>query len=234
MLDTSAATLALRNQALTLLVCTTGPQTLTATATGYSRPSGSFVSDGFADGMEFVPAGFTDNTPRIIESVSALTIVTTTPVTAQSSGAGRSLSVALPLIRAFGNRRDFKRIDGRPYIEEEFVPGGSGLISAPAQGGIVQEDGLYIIKWYGLEGKGELGIRRCTDALKALFVPGVTLVAGGVTLRVRTDTTVKSGQILPQGNGWAVCSVTVPWWAMSNNVVPTVAVGTQFDSVQFA
>jgi hypothetical protein len=85
--------------------------------------------------------------------------------------------------------------------------------------GYNNEDGLYLIKYYGLEGKGVAGIRKWCDALKALFAPGTNLVAGSNTVRVRTDVSVKSGQILPQGNGWAVCTVTVPWWALSNNAV---------------
>lgn len=219
MIDSSAALLSLRNRVLGLSVCTTGSQTLSATATGYARTAGSFLADGFADGMEFSVSGFANNGSRVIDSVTALN-VTTTPATnppvAETAAAGRTLSVGLPIGRAWSNRRDFsKPPEGRPYIDEDFVPGTHSLITASAQNGMVTEDGLYVIKWYGLEGKGETGIRKCVDALKALFTPGT--VVGNV--RVRTDTSVRSGQILPQGNGWALCTVTIPWWALTNNLV---------------
>jgi hypothetical protein len=213
-IDTGAASLSLRSRLLSLSVCTTGSQTLAATGTGYSRAAGSFIADGFADGMEFVPAGFTDNTPRVIETVTALNIATTTANTAQTAGAGRSLSVGLPQGRAFGNR-EFKPTSGSPYVVVEFVPGAHSLLTATAQNGMATEDGLFVIKWYGLEKLGELGIEKCVDKVKALFTPGT--VIGSV--RVRSDTSVRSGQILPQGNGWALCQITVPWWALSNNAI---------------
>jgi hypothetical protein len=218
MLDQTAATLALRNRALSLVVATTGSQTLSATANGYARSSGSFLADGFADGMEFVPFAFSDVTPKVIESVTALSIVTTTATTAQGASAGRSLTVGFPATQSLDNRR-CKPIAGRPYTEEEFVPGPSRLLSAPAAGGEYESTGLYIIKIYGLSDTGIGGIRKMADALLALFTPGTKLTAGAYAIRPRGDTAAWAGQILPQGNGWSVCSVTVPWVAYSTNMV---------------
>lgn len=225
MLDQDAALLALRNRMLALVVCTTGAQSLSATATGYARAAGSFLDDGFRDGMEFLAAGFGtagNNGRRVIESVDATTITTTTTLafpTVEAAAGGRTLSVGLPIGRSLDNK-GYTPAPGRPYIEEDFVPGGHGLRSFPAQGGTSQEDGLYVVKWYGLAGKGSSGIRRPVQALMALFAPGTVLSANGVSLRMGDfNDAVKSGQIIPQGNGWSVCIVTIPWWALSINTV---------------
>jgi hypothetical protein len=202
-----------------------------ATATGYARATGSFLTEGFADGMEFLPAGFADNTIRVIDSVSALTITTKADAARyQSEGtgsipqptveaplAGRSFSVGNPVGRAFDNKR-LKPATGRPYTEEDYVPGASTLLGQKT-GGYVYEEGLYVIKISGLENKGTGAIRRWVNAMKALFAPGTVVFANGLPVRVRDDATVKSSQILPQGNGWAVCTVTVPWRAESVNQV---------------
>lgn len=225
MIDSDLATLALRNRMLSLAVCTTGSTTLAATTTGYTRSTGSFLADGFRDGMEFLAAGFAtpgNNGYRVIESVSALAIITTSAVsqpTVEAPASGRTLSVGLPQSRALDNKR-FKPTTLLPYIEEDFVPGGHALIGYPSQGSRNEETGLYVVKWYGLEGKGEGGIRRPVDALKRLFAPGTVLALGdGTTIRMSRDSAVVAGQILPQGDGWAVCVVSIPWRADTTNLI---------------
>lgn len=225
MIDSDLATLALRNRMLSLAVATTGSTTLSATATGYARTTGSFLTDGFRDGMEFLAAGFAtagNNGYRVIESVSALAITTSAAVampTAEGPGSGRTLSVGLPQGRALDNKT-FSPVTGRPYIEEDFVPGTHALIGYPSQGSRNQEEGLYIVRWYGLENKGEGGIRRPVDALKRLFAPGTVLtLADGSVLRMGRNSAVVAGQILPQGDGWAVCTVSIPWRADTTNLI---------------
>jgi hypothetical protein len=217
MLDDQSAILAFRNRMLTLVVATTGSTTLSATATGYARATGSFLTDGFSDGMEFLPAGFADNTRRVIDSVSSLAITTTTVPTVEAPAAARSLSVGIPITRGFENKR-VKPSELVPYIEESYVPGASTLLGQK-NGGYVYEEGLYVVRWYGLEDKGTGAIRKATNALKALFAPGTVVLAGSIPIRVRADATVKTSQILPQGNGWAVCMVTVPFRAETINAV---------------
>jgi hypothetical protein len=215
-IDQTAATLALRNRALSLVVATTGSQTLSATANGYARSSGSFLTDGFADGMEFVPAGFSDVTPKVIESVSALSIVTTTATTAQGASAGRSLTVGFPATQGLDNRR-VKPISGEPYTEEEFVPGGHSLMGTTS--GYEQRRRTLPGSSTTARGEGRRWhqeVVRCAEgSLRSGHQSGRWLEHSPL----RTDVSVKSGQILPQGNGWAVCTVTVPWWALSNNAV---------------
>lgn len=223
MIDLSAATLSLRNRALGLVVATTGSTDLSATATGYHRAAGSFVTDGFLPGMEFTPTGFAANTVDIITSVTATDIATKYARAVEAVASGRTLSVGLPLLRAFENY-PLTPVSGRPYIEEEFVPGGSTTTGVPANGAFTEETGLYVIKWYGLinlgiiPGLGISTLRKQVDALKSLFAPGTTFTAGSNIVRVRRDHGPYTGQIIPL-TGWAALVLTVPWHAYSTNQI---------------
>lgn len=226
MIDMEAVALALRNRARSLVVSTTGVVSLSATATGFARTAGSFVTDGFVEGEEIVPAGFVGNTPRVITNVSALALITSTAPAAEGAAGGRSLTVGFPLIRTYENRAPtglpagaVSIPTGRVYVDENFVPATHELLSFPAQGGTAEETGLYVLTWFGLENTGSAGIRKPMDGLKALFTPGTVLVAGSGTVRVRGDTSTQVGQIIPQGNGWAACQIRIPWRAYSLNVV---------------
>jgi hypothetical protein len=87
-LNHTAALIACRTRLATLEVCTTGSTTLVATTTGYTRPAGSFITDGFQVGQEILPAGFTATTRQVIKSVAAGTILTEGTVSAEASGSG--------------------------------------------------------------------------------------------------------------------------------------------------
>lgn len=218
MMDLLATHLALRNRALSLIVETTGSTSLSATATGYNRVAGSFVADGFSPGMEITPAGFATNTVDVLITVTASDLTTKNARPVEVAAGGRTISVGVPALRAFENV-DLIPVAGRPYFEEDFVPGTNTLRTFPAQGATGEETGLYVLKIYGLSNVGISAIRKTIDALKALFAPGTTLTAGVNTVRVRSDVSVQSGQILPQGNGWSVCVLTIPWRAYSINQV---------------
>lgn len=215
--DDTAATLAFRARARSLVAVTTGATTLSATATGYARAAGSFVTDGFAVGMEITPSGFASNPVAVITEVTALTL-TTAARAVEAAAAGRTIAVGLPALRAWENK-DFTRVVGRPYIDDEYVPATSELRTAPANGGTLEETGLYIIKWFGIPDRGVGGIRKPLSALKLLFTPGTSLVAGDHTIRVRGDVGPFTGQIIPQGSGWSRCTLTIPWRAYSRNAV---------------
>lgn len=213
--DLLAVHLALRNRALSLVVATTGPTNLSATATGYHRADGSFVTDGFLKGMEIVPAGFLANTARVIHDVTATDITTTTAPAVDAVAGGRSLSVGIPSLRAFENV-SLTPESGRPYFEEDFVPATISLLTLPAQGGTVQENGLYVPKWYGLSGVGISALRKSVDALKALFAPGTLITAGAHTVRIGE---AQTGQIIPLTSGWSALTLPIPWWVLSRNLV---------------
>ena len=76
---------------------TTGAISLSATATGYSRASGSFVTNGFAVGQQITASGFTNaanNGTSLITAVTATTLtVSKTPATvAETAAAGRTIA----------------------------------------------------------------------------------------------------------------------------------------------
>lgn len=213
--DLLAVHLALRNRALSLVVATTGVTLLSATATGYHRAAGSFVADGFLKGMEIVPAGFAANAPLVIRDLTNSDITTTIPPAVEAEAAGRSLVVGIPTLRAFENVA-LTPVGGRPYYEEDFVPATTSLLSFPAQGGALQENGLYVSKWYGLSGVGVSALRKSVDALKALFAPGTIITAGANTVRIGE---AQAGQIIPLTSGWSAIALPIPWWALSRNLV---------------
>lgn len=91
----------------------TGVTTLSATATGYSRASGSFLNDGFSVGQTVVAAGFAGsgyNGKSIITAVDALTM-DTTPFPGGSHGVeagdGDEQITASQSIAAAAERRSF-------------------------------------------------------------------------------------------------------------------------------
>src|SRR6185503_14232379 len=102
MIDTTAATLALRNRAIGLVVCTTGSTSLSATTTGYHRAAGSFITDGFQPGMETLPSGWsvTGNNARcVITQVTASDLTIDGGRSVEAAGSGKTIAVGLPGIR---------------------------------------------------------------------------------------------------------------------------------------
>lgn len=240
MLDTTATMLALRNRAIGLEVPTTGTTSLSATSTGYARAAGSFITDGFAVGMEVLAAGFgtaANNGRSVITGLTATamtvtkiteqavaagdptrTIVAGTATTTEAAGGDESIVAGLPVLRGFEGIRIAPNPIA-PYVVEEFVPGPSQMLTMPYSGGVAEETGIYVLKWYGIAGKGVSGIWKCVDALVARFTPGTTLTAGSETIRIRGDIRPRSTQLLAQEGGWLVCPVEIPWRATTTNTV---------------
>lgn len=212
MIDTDALHLAFRARALSLVVCTTGSINMSATATGYARATGSFVTDGFYVGMEITPGGFASNPVDVVLAVADDEITTRDGRAAEAAADGRSLSVLIPEARAF-DQDQFTPTGAKPYVDEYLVPGPSSLVTTAADHGKVEETGLYIFKWYHLSGFGSSGIRKTGDALKALFTPGTVIGPA----RVRTDVSAQNGQLIPTTGGWSVLTLTVPWRARTVN-----------------
>lgn len=237
-LDSDLATLALRTRALSLTVCTTGSATLAATATGYTRLSGSFITDGFRAGMDVVSSGFStsaNNMTGVVTGVTALTltvspyVVTTNadgsitvarPATVvEASASGRTIAAKLPSRRAW-ELVQFTPATGIPYVTEQYVPGGGAvMLTAPYAGGLAEELGMYVLTWYGLSGSGTSAIRKSIDALKALFAPGTTLTVGTDRLTVRGAVGPSAGSIITQDGGFAACALTISWRAETTNAI---------------
>jgi hypothetical protein len=209
--DHTAVHLALRARLLTLEVCTTGTTTLEAVAAGYQRASGSFVTDGFAVGMEVTPTGFTQTTVGVITAVTATLLTISGGRTVEASGAGRSLAVTVPGVRAWPNVR-VAPVVGRPYLEEEYVPGTSRVRTFPAASGSLEDTGLYVLRWYAPAETGLQALTQPADAVLALFKGGTALaVAAGLTCRVRTDPAPFRSAVRAAAAGWAVVTITIPW-----------------------
>jgi len=216
-LDHRLAQQAIEARLRTVVVVTTGAQTLSASATGYARTTGSFLTDGFAPGMEVTPTGFTQTDVGMVIGVTDLALEIEGGRTLQGAGAGRTLSVGIPTLQAWENMA-FEPQTGRPFVEGDYVPATTQLLSCPSAGGTVEETGLYVTRWYGLAGTGLLALSRAASALLALFPPGGTLtLANGSALRWRENPGPWRGQARPDLPGWAVVTVTIPWRSYTTN-----------------
>ena len=221
-LDTTVAQIALRQRAETLIVRTTGSTTLGCDADGFTRTGGSFRDDGLAAGMEITPDGFPSLDRKVITQVTALNVKVRGGMSTVAPASGRTLSVGLPRDRRWEMQKIQPPTDIAPYIEEEWVPRPPWQQSFPAQGGTLNEYGLWVVRWYGLHDYDVHAIRRSVDAFLALFTPGTTITAGDHTLRVqgmsRGEPSPFAGQILRSGSH-AVCAINIPLWAMTTNTI---------------
>jgi hypothetical protein len=203
--------LAMRTHALTLSVVTTGSVQLSATATGYARSAGSFLTDGFRVGMELTGTSFDtaqNNAAKAITAVSALAI--SAPGCAVEAVGARTLTVGLPALRAWENV-PLEPIAGRPFVEEQYLPGPSRQITL---GSLAQLEvtPMYVLLLYAVANAGLGTSVPYVDALLTLFAPGtpITLTNGDV-LRVRTDVAPFRGQLRQDRPGWAVVPLTIPF-----------------------
>ena len=210
MIDHGAVLLACRAHAATLSVATTGSTTLAATATGYTRATGSFLTDGFRAGMEVTPASFTDTTPRTLTAVTALALTVNGTPTVQSAATGRTLSVGLPSAVAYTNVA-FNTPDARtPWVEEAYLPGAADRITMGTLGNL-EMSGLYQLTFYAPTGLDASALYGYADALVTHFAPDtpLTLSTGDVT-RVRGRPAPYPSSVVQVDGGWAACTVTIP------------------------
>lgn len=205
----AAYRLALRGRLLTLSVCTTGSTTLTATTTGYTRASGSFVTDGFRAGMEVTPAGFTANPVSVITSVTDSAIVVADARAAQSSGSGRSLTVSLPTGQAWEDVK-FQPVARRPFIIEQYLPGPAELITLQPSGS-VEYLPQYVVQVVTPQFTGGSAAYAYADAILRHFPVGLVLTASdGAEVRVRGQPAPFASQMLPYTDGAMVLTVSIP------------------------
>jgi len=211
MVDRALARAAFRARAVTLAVATTGSTSLSATATGYHRAAGSFVTDGFVRGMEVVPTGFPQTTPGVVTLVTASDLTILGGRTVAAAAGSRTLASGLPTLRAWENEQ-FDRTAGRPFVTEQFVPATNFRLTMPANGGLREERGQSVWQWYGLADIGTEALDKGANAMLALF-DGASLVlsSGHVVTVMGTPVGPTAGQILPTGDGWSVCTIRIPW-----------------------
>lgn len=228
MADDNAVRLAMRARLLALVVCTTGATNLSATTTGYKRTAGSFLGEGFRAGMELTPANFGANPVDTITYVDALEIRVATPRKAEALGANRSLSVLLPMVRSFEN---FPVIDGatptadeevkrgRPYVEEQYLPG-------PRKGGGIGPririfaEPMYLVRVWIPEGVGTDAAEGYAKATLALYpATDVIPLANNESIHIKGDPAPFPGQLLPDGSGHAGILCSVPLRCQSLNTI---------------
>ena len=107
----------------------------------YVRASGSWITDGFYPGMEVLAAGFTNasnNVLSVVKVATALVLTVDANLTTEASAAGRSLTVGLPS-RIAPENIEFTPDQGKPYIEENFLPGATEQITV-GPGGEIEAD----------------------------------------------------------------------------------------------
>lgn len=213
--------LALRAKLLTLSVVTTGSVTLSATASGYARSSGSFLSDGFAPGMELTPSGFASNPVSVVTDVTALSLTVADPRSAETSASGRTLAVGLPSARAWENKKpsDDPPLQSRPFVREEYLPGAPMKQVTLGPFGEVEMQPLYAPQIYVPANSGITAASRYADSIVRLFAPRTAIPVGTDVLRVRTDSGPYRGQLLQSSPGFAVVPVTIPCWIRTQNTI---------------
>jgi hypothetical protein len=208
-LDLRKAKAALRARLTATVFATTGSVALAATASGYTRASGSFVDDGFVPGMEVTPSGFSSNVTDLITAVSATTLTTKNTHPVQASSAGRTLAVSLPARRAFDGAK-LEQVPGVPSMREAFVHATGELVTSGPDGGHESHTMAYLITLYMPDVYGADPLDAMATVLTQRFASG-TKVGAGPVVSVRFNPGPFAGQALPADTpGFLYRLITVP------------------------
>ena len=212
--------LAMRAQLLTVAVCTTGAVSLSATATGYARAAGSFLTDGFQPGMELTASGFStsgNNGVKVITAVSDLAIACSG--CAVEAAGTRTLAVALPSLR-FWENTDPTQTPAAPYLIEQYLPGPATRDSIGPIARLTAEP-MYVVQIAVPENTGRGAAASYADAILAVFPPGLALtsLSNGDVLKVRGDTAPYRGQLVRGEPNTAVVTVSIPFRCHSLNSI---------------
>lgn len=130
----------------------------------------------------------------------------------------RLLAVSgIPSAVAFANV-DFTPTVGAPYLRESFVVA-TNVVETIGPRAIACVSGLYVVYWYGVEGTDLSPIATGVDAVLAKFAArtAITLSTGDV-LQIRGRPGPVAGEAIPDGRGWCVSPITVPWEVRTTNV----------------
>lgn len=204
-----------------LSVCTTGSTTLAATTTGYTRSSGSFVTDGFLAGMEVLVDGFAADGYRVVKTVAALTLTVDTDeglLDVEAAASGRTITCALPESVGWEDTEVDRAPAHRGFVSDELVPAATNVRTLPVSGGLMDHTGLYVVRWHGVPGYGREAISRCADAVLALYPPGAfATLSDGAALRIRETPAPFRGQLLRLETGGVFTTITIPYRAEARN-----------------
>jgi hypothetical protein len=124
----------------------------------------------------------------------------------------------LPTLRAWENV-DFTPSATQPSVSEEMGQSSDRLLSGTAANGTVETTGLYVVKLFGIAGRGDADIREIVTAIKTAFPigAGTTALDSVDTLRIEGDAGYDVSQILSIGHGKSQCTLTIPWLAYWRN-----------------
>jgi hypothetical protein len=214
-----------RTRLKTLVVCDTGVTNLGTDVNGFTRAAGSFKTDGFAPGMELASTGFTggNNGNFVVRGVADTNLYVDGGLVPTGVVAGRRLVVGLPAQRFWENRntdQNAQPISGRPYVEEEYLPGTSKLRSM-ASSGVVESYPVYVLRWYGVSDRGTRDLDTCIDKLLRLFPAGFGFtLSDGAVVHVAEQGPMRT-QPKPEKSGWEVVTVSLFLWSLTNNPVAT-------------
>lgn len=217
MIEDDMVQLALRAKLATLLVATTGSISMSTTATGgedgasaFGRAAGNFTADKLRVGMEVLAAGF----PAAANGAATITHLTPTIATvnktlpnAVAAGA-RSLIVGLPQLVSWENV-PFDAQQGRPYFEEQYLPGGS----FQKTNGYLEVTPEYLLNIFVPKGAGISADSKYVNALRVMFAPGTPItLSNGERIIVRRDIAPgKKGRQFPDLlPGFVVAQFVIP------------------------
>lgn len=174
---------AFRERLLTLVDIDHSPGVSVSLASGvFTRASGSWLTAGFARGMEVQAVGFTGNPRGVVTAVTPLALTTNiaSPASQTVSGGGQFL-VALPVGRAWESETFFPA-DGAPYVAESFRSNGAEGLSIgnpDGTGGTIAHRLEATATFFYPKNKGTLAIERMAGAMMQLFRRGTRLSYGG-------------------------------------------------------
>ncbi len=178
----------------------------------YVRASGSWTDDGFYPGMEVDASGFADsanNGLSVVKVATDLVLTVDEDLSNEASASGRSISVGLPS-RIAPENVEFTPDEGKPYVEESFIPGPTTQETV-GPGGDIEADPLYVVRLFVPADYGPESLHLYGDALVALFASRTAMsLTNGDVLRVRTNPGPFRGQLLQLKPGWATVPVTIP------------------------
>lgn len=177
---------AFRQRLLTLVNIDHAPGVSVTLASGvFTRASGSWLTAGFAPGMEVTVIGFGAATSSVVESVTALALKTS-HAGAQTVAGGGQFVVGLPQGRAWTGET-FHPIDGRPYVAEAVLAGSSRKKShggPNGQGAVIEHTPRAVATLFYPNGKGTLALEAMAGAVMAHFLPGSSLSYGADAARI--------------------------------------------------
>jgi hypothetical protein len=206
---------AFRERLLTLVDIDHSPGVSVSLASGvFARASGSWLSAGFAPGMEVQAQGFTGNPVGVVETVSALAMKLNITGTQTVAGGGRFI-VGLPQGRAWEGF-DFFPVDGRPYVSESVRANVTTLetICNPSGVGVATNILEASATLFYPQNKGTLAIERMAGALMTLLAQNPRRISyGGDAATIQR---VERSQLYDDGSRIG-CAVTARLMAITTS-----------------